>query len=111
MGDGRPKRIQRFKHAVLGLTRALALETARQGIRVNAVCPWWVDTELIDDEALSTVLGVPPRDVRETLASRSPIGRLITADDVAELIAFLTLPESDAINGIGVTVAGGALLI
>jgi NAD(P)-dependent dehydrogenase (short-subunit alcohol dehydrogenase family) len=99
------------KHAVLGLTRALALETASQGVRVTAVCPWWVDTELIPDDALSAILGVPADDVRETLAKRSPIGRLITPQDVAELIVFLSMPESDAINGIGITVAGGALLI
>jgi len=99
------------KHAVLGLTRSLALEVASQGVRVNAVCPWWVDTELIDDNALSSVLGVPPEEVRSTLAKRSPIGRLITPEDVAELVVYLSSPASDALTGIGVTLAGGAILI
>lgn len=99
------------KHAMMGITRCLALETAASGIRVNAICPGWVDTELIDEEALSPLLGVAPDQVRETLSARAPIGRMTTADEVAGLAVYLASPEADPITGVGITMAGGMVLI
>jgi meso-butanediol dehydrogenase / (S,S)-butanediol dehydrogenase / diacetyl reductase len=99
------------KHAILGLTRSLALEVAAQGVRVNAICPGWVDTELLQPELLSPVLGVPAADVPETLARRAPIGRLIRPEEVAALAVYLAAPESDGVTGVGLTLAGGMVLI
>lgn len=99
------------KHAILGLTRSLALEVAARGIRVNAICPGWVDTEMIRPEELGPVLGVPEADVFKTLASRAPIGRLVQPAEVAALATYLAAPESDAITGVGLTLAGGMLLV
>ena len=99
------------KHAILGLTRSLALEVAAQGVRVNAICPGWVDTELLQPELLSPVLGVPPAQVPETLARRAPIGRLIRPEEVAALAVYLAAPESDGVTGVGLTLAGGMVLI
>jgi NAD(P)-dependent dehydrogenase (short-subunit alcohol dehydrogenase family) len=99
------------KHAILGLTRSLALEVAAQGVRVNAICPGWVDTELLQPQLLSPVLGVPAADVRETLARRAPIGRLIRPEEVAALAVYLAAPESDGVTGVGLTLAGGMVLI
>lgn len=99
------------KHAILGLTRSLALEVAAQGVRVNAICPGWVDTEMLRPEILSPVLGVAPEDVPETLAHRVPIGRLIRPDEVAALAVYLAAPESDGVTGVGLTLAGGMVLI
>jgi meso-butanediol dehydrogenase/(S,S)-butanediol dehydrogenase/diacetyl reductase len=99
------------KHAILGLTRSLALEVAAQGVRVNAICPGWVDTEMLRPEILSPVLGVAPEDVPETLAQRVPIGRLIRPDEVAALAVYLAAPESDGVTGVGLTLAGGMVLI
>ena len=99
------------KHAVLGLTRSLALEVARQGVRVNAICPGWVDTELIQTDALSTAIGVEPDEVAATLARRAPIGRFVRPEEVAALAVYLAADESDAMTGIGLTLAGGLILI
>jgi NAD(P)-dependent dehydrogenase (short-subunit alcohol dehydrogenase family) len=99
------------KHAILGLTRSLALEVASAGVRVNAICPGWVDTELLQPELLAPVLGVPPAEVAETLARRAPIGRLIRPEEVAGLAVYLAAPESDGVTGVGLTMAGGMVLI
>jgi NAD(P)-dependent dehydrogenase (short-subunit alcohol dehydrogenase family) len=57
------------------------------------------------------VLGVAPEDVPETLAHRVPIGRLIRPDEVAALAVYLAAPESDGVTGVGLTLAGGMVLI
>jgi meso-butanediol dehydrogenase / (S,S)-butanediol dehydrogenase / diacetyl reductase len=99
------------KHGVVGLTRCLALETASQGIRVNAVCPGWVDTELVDEEAFAPRLGATPSEVRPILAARAPIGRMATPEEVAHLAVYLASAESDAVTGVPFTIAGGMVLI
>jgi NAD(P)-dependent dehydrogenase (short-subunit alcohol dehydrogenase family) len=100
------------KHGMLGLTRCLALEVARQGVRVTAICPGWVDTQLIDEAAAdhAALLGIPEPDVRGTLAARAPIGRMATPEEVAALAVYLASPEADAITGVGLTIAGGLIL-
>jgi NAD(P)-dependent dehydrogenase (short-subunit alcohol dehydrogenase family) len=101
------------KHGVLGLTRCLALEVAGFGVRVNAICPGWVDTPLIDDVAdeQGALLGVAASEVRPTLAARAPIGRMATAEEVAALAVYLASVEADAVTGVGITIAGGLILI
>ena len=101
------------KHGVLGLTRSLALEVAAAGVRVNAICPGWVDSPLIDDAAAAQaeLLGVGPDQVRATLAARAPIGRMATPEEVAALAVYLASPEADAVTGVGLTIAGGLILI
>nr|WP_227013391.1 SDR family NAD(P)-dependent oxidoreductase [Pseudonocardia sp. EC080619-01] len=86
------------KHGVVGLTRAAALDYASAGIRVNAVGPGWVDTPLIaerDDEAMTA------------LRNRQPMGRLATAAEVAEVVAFLASPASAFVTGAYYAVDGG----
>jgi len=99
------------KHALLGLTRSLALEVAADGVRVTAICPGWVDTDLIDEQEMAPRLGVEPSEVRATLAARAPIGRMTTVDEVAGMAVYLASPEADSITGVGLTMAGGMLLI
>ncbi|MBV9101350.1 MAG: SDR family oxidoreductase [Candidatus Dormibacteraeota bacterium] len=99
------------KHALIGLTRCLALETASRGVRVNALCPGWVETGMIDTAELAGAYQVPEDDVRRTLLQRVPIGRMVTPDEVAALAVYLASPLADAMTGQSITLAGGMLLI
>jgi 3-hydroxybutyrate dehydrogenase len=97
------------KHGVIGLTRALALEFAATRVTVNAVCPGYTDTDLVR-EAITNIVtktGMTPEAARATLAGRNPQGRLVTPDQVAAAVAWLCLPESQAITGQAIAVAGG----
>ena len=86
------------KAGVLALTRVAAVEAARHGIRVNAVCPGVHETDM--------VAGMRPK-YRDALVDRIPLGRMGTPEDVAALIAFLASGESDYITGQAVAVNGG----
>lgn len=86
------------KHAVLGLTRNFGVEYASKNIRVNAVGPGYIDTPLLD---------VLDADKKSALVNAHPIGRLGTADEVANLILFLSLDSSTFINGSYFNIDGG----
>ena len=99
------------KHGVVGFTRSLALECATKGVTVNAVCPGYTDTDLVA-EAVDNIVektGQSADEVRAHLAGTSPIGRLITPDEVAETVAWLALPSSAAITGQSIVVSGGSV--
>lgn len=100
------------KHGVIGFTRALALEVARQGITVNAVCPGYTDTPLLDGAVNNIVskTGRSSDDARTALAASNPQGRLVQPDEVAHTVAWLCLPASQAIHGQAVPVAGGEVM-
>jgi len=100
------------KHGVIGLTRALALEVARQGITVNAVCPGYTDTPLLDAAVENIVqkTGRSPEQAKTTLASNNPQGRLVTPQEVANAVAWLCLAGSESINGQSIAVAGGEVM-
>lgn len=97
------------KHGLLGLVRTAALELATAGVTVNAVCPGFVDTPMTDGniEQIGATTGRPLDEVRATLAARQPIGRLITAAEVAD--AVLLCVGSAAITGQALSVDGGAI--
>jgi NAD(P)-dependent dehydrogenase (short-subunit alcohol dehydrogenase family) len=97
------------KHGVIGFTRALALETAKHGITVNAVCPGYTDTDLTDTAVSNIVsaLGKTPEEARAMLIRIIPRGALTTPAEVASAVAWLCAPESGAITGISLPVAGG----
>jgi len=97
------------KHGVIGLTRALALELATSRVTVNAVCPGYTDTDLVRDAITNIVTktGMSAEAARATLAGRNPQGRLVTPDEVAAAVAWLCLPESQAVTGQAIAVAGG----
>jgi NAD(P)-dependent dehydrogenase (short-subunit alcohol dehydrogenase family) len=89
------------KHGVLGLTRAVALETGPRGVTVNAVCPGWIDTPMTDASVARIVetTGRSAEEARRTLAGMNPQRRLIRPDEVAEVVAFLASEEGRATNG------------
>ncbi len=100
------------KHGVLGMTRALALEVARQGITVNAVCPGYTDTELVAQsvERIARKTGRSLDDARAQLAAGNPQGRLVEPQEVAQAVAWLCRRDSSAINGQAIAVAGGEVM-
>src|SRR5689334_9229160 len=98
------------KTALIGLTRAVALETAGQDITCNAVCPGTTRTPVHEQSlrALADERGLASADAeRMLLAGKQPTGRLIDADHVAALITFLCGPESAPITGAVLPVDGG----
>ncbi len=100
------------KHGLIGLTRALALELARTDVTVNAVCPGFTDTELIED-ALRTITARTGRSLEEARAAlvrSNPQGRLVTPEEVADVIVWLASRGASAITGQAVPVAGGEVM-
>ena len=97
------------KHGVMGLVKSLALEFAKTGMTVNAICPSFVDTPMVDDSAarISRVTKRSDDESRAALAALNANGRLITADEVASSILNLCHPLSGSINGASVTIDGG----
>ena len=100
------------KHGVIGLTRALALEVATKGVTVNAVCPGYTETDIVREAVANIVArtGRSEDEARAELAAGNPQKRLVQSDEVANAVAWLCLPESAAMNGQSVAVAGGEVM-
>ncbi|ARP83745.1 3-hydroxyacyl-CoA dehydrogenase [Bordetella genomosp. 8] len=100
------------KHGVIGLTRALALETAAKGVTVNAVCPGYTDTDIVRDAVRNIVAktGMDEAGARARLAERNPQGRLVQPREVAHAVAWLCQPGAGAINGQAIPVDGGEIM-
>jgi NAD(P)-dependent dehydrogenase (short-subunit alcohol dehydrogenase family) len=100
------------KHGLIGLTRSLALELARTAVTVNAVCPGYTDTPLLA-RAVATIAGQTGRSpdaARERLAAANPQNRLITPDEVADVVLWLARKEAGSITGQAIAVAGGEVM-
>jgi len=99
------------KHALIGLTRALAAETATRGVTVNAVCPGYTDTELVRESVarVSAKTGRAPEAVIAEYAKDAPIGRLIRPAEVAAAVLYLCSAEAAAVTGTTLAVAGGEM--
>ncbi len=98
------------KHALLGLTRSLALELAIRGVTVNAVSPGWTDTDMFTAsvQRISESTGRSQDDARETLAKMNPLHRPIKPEEVAEVVYFLCAsPGAAAITGADYVIDGG----
>jgi NAD(P)-dependent dehydrogenase (short-subunit alcohol dehydrogenase family) len=99
------------KHAAIGLMRATAAEVAGTGVTANAVCPAYVDTAMTDRTVENIVARTDRTDeqARAELASMTPLGRLLEADEVAAAVAFLASPEAAAISGQTIVLDGGGI--
>jgi NAD(P)-dependent dehydrogenase (short-subunit alcohol dehydrogenase family) len=97
------------KHALLGLTRALAQEVAAKGVTVNAVCPGFTDTNIVADSVARIVAktGRTEAEARAELAKHNPQRRLVRPEEVAAAVLMLCTPGAGAINGQAVAVDGG----
>lgn len=90
------------KYSLLGLTKSLALELGREGVRVNAVAPGWANTRMV--EGFSDA-------VRQQILENNPLDRFAEPEDIANAVAFLVAPTSDYINGHELRVDGGQVPI
>lgn len=100
------------KHAVVGLTRALAAEVARTNVTVNAVCPGFVATRLAD-EAVDRIVqktGKSAEEARKALAAMSPQRRLVEPDEVAHVVAMLCSNAARSVHGQAIAVDGGQVM-
>lgn len=100
------------KHGVVGLTRSLALEYAKKGITVNAVCPGYTETEILRDSIANVVAktGRSEAEARAEFAKSNPQGRLVQPQEVADLVLWLCGDAAGAITGQSWSVAGGEVM-
>lgn len=100
------------KHGVIGLTRTLALETARQGVTVNAVCPGFADTGMTADslDRIQAKTGRTRGEAVAELTKANPQGRLVRPEEVADAVAWLCGPAAASITGQAIAVAGGEVM-
>ncbi len=100
------------KHGLIGLTRALALETARQGVTVNAVCPGFTATDMATAAVavIEAETGRSAQAARAALERLNPQNRLTDPEEVAAAIAYLCRPESHGLTGQSLIIAGGEVM-
>jgi NAD(P)-dependent dehydrogenase (short-subunit alcohol dehydrogenase family) len=102
------------KHAVVGMTRCLALEMAQHGINVNAICPGLVETDMVNEfsEGHAKIMGVTPEQAQEwVLKQRVPMGRWLQPEEIAHLATYLASSDSDGMTGQSILLDAGMLYV
>jgi NAD(P)-dependent dehydrogenase (short-subunit alcohol dehydrogenase family) len=97
------------KHGVVGLMRALAVETAKAGVTVNAICPGYVETEMLEEtiDRIVEKTGRSAADARSALAAGNPQGRFIDPSDIAAAVIYLCGRSAQSITGQALSLSGG----
>jgi NAD(P)-dependent dehydrogenase (short-subunit alcohol dehydrogenase family) len=97
------------KHAVIGLTRSLALEMATKNVTVNAVCPGYTDTDIVRESMarIASRTGRSEREALETILATNPQRRLITPEEIAHTVLWLCRPGTESVTGQSIVIAGG----
>lgn len=100
------------KHAVIGLTRSVALEVASKGVTVNAVCPGYTETDIVKEAVANIVAktGRTEEQARAELAAGNPQKRLVQPQEVADAVLWLCMDGASAMNGQSLAVAGGEVM-
>jgi meso-butanediol dehydrogenase / (S,S)-butanediol dehydrogenase / diacetyl reductase len=100
------------KHALVGLTRCAALEMGAHGVNVNAICPGFVQTDMLESfRAHADILGVPFEKVMEAGLARVPLKRFLQPREIADLAVYLASSESDGMTGQTLLLDGGMLMV
>lgn len=99
------------KHGMIGLTRALAKECAKRGVTANAICPGYVETDIVTRSAqnIANRTKLSEEEARAMLYASNPMGRLITADEVASGIVWLCSEGAASTNGAALPMSGGEI--
>lgn len=101
------------KHAVVGITRSLGVEFAKSGVCINAICPGWAETPMLDEGirqfADATNMSVP--ETRKAWLSRIPMGRFLEPEELGPLAVYLASDECVGMTGQAMTISGGMVLV
>ena len=99
------------KHAVVGLSKCLALEVGQLGIRVNVLCPGVVDTRMMRslEQSMGEAAGLSPDEMRAAMAAGNALGRYATADEIAAMAAWILSDEGAYCHGETFTIGGGLM--
>lgn len=100
------------KHAVVGLTRCVALETAARGVTVNAICPGFIDTDMLVDlkrDAATKGVADPDAVFAALINQRVPMARALRADEIAGMAVYLASPQASGLTGQSILIDGGMI--
>jgi len=101
------------KHGMIGFTRALALEVVSRGITVNTICPGWVDTEManLGINETAKLQGMTPEQFKAQAVAAVPIRRFLEAEEVAELVSYISSDAARGITGQAMNICGGQTMV
>jgi NAD(P)-dependent dehydrogenase (short-subunit alcohol dehydrogenase family) len=110
MGVARAAAYTASKHALLGLTRAMAAELVAGGVTANAIVPGFTDTEMVREQAaeIGSARGVEPEEIARRFLRAQPLGRMLDVEEVAALAAYLCGDAAAGITGQAINIDGGA---